>query len=95
MMYSGGLASAILITEEQPMWIDVAVTIVVLTHVMSPVTLFSRGDTSRQVIKQITGVGNCCKPADNSISFDTNTTDRHPSDCVWKRRGLVYLFIVI
>jgi len=53
--------------EEQSMWVDVAVTIVVWTHVMSPVTLFRRGDTSGQFIQQITGVGNCCKPADNSI----------------------------
>jgi hypothetical protein len=38
MMYSGCMASAVLMTEEQPKWIDVAVTIVVWTHVMSPVT---------------------------------------------------------
>ena len=67
MMYSGCLASAVLMTEEQPIWVHVAVTIVVWTQVMSPVTLFRKGDTSRQFIQQITGVGNCCKPADNSI----------------------------
>jgi len=54
-MYSGCLASAVLMTEEQPMWVDVAVTIVVWTHVMSPVTLLRRGDTSRQFVQQITG----------------------------------------
>jgi len=67
MMYSGCLASVVLMDEEQPMWVDAAVTTVVWTHMMSPVTLFRRGDTSRQFIQQITGVGNCCKPADNSI----------------------------
>jgi len=61
----GGLA--VVLPQEQPMWVDVAVTTVVWTHVMSPVTLFRRGDTSCPFIQQITGVGNCCKPADNSI----------------------------
>jgi len=94
-MYSGCLASAVLMDEEQPMWVDTAVTTVVWTHMMSPVTLFRRGDTSRQFIQQITGVGNCCEPADNSIQFDNNTTDRQQSDTGWKQRSLVYFLAVI